>query len=285
MPSNHLILYHPLLLPPSIFPSIRVFSNEAVLCIRWHIALSGPLVFSLLLLRQLSPSPPLPTSTLSTSVCKCHPARFWPHTGILVMPARWPGLTLRQGVGEPAHGGPCPQPSGDMRRETPHSKMSLPSVLRNPPKPRVPPAPGRPSATGCGVRSPGVSSWMGCSGSGPCWQEPPSGFCEEAKPPGSLSQFTVCRWRQRAALGPAQGSGGDTSGPQVLVDTRSQGPEPTDRDRSRQRGTPAWSQRSLQPCSLLTPPPESLKPFLAWGSRACSNLDGVLTLPDARCRS
>ena len=35
MPSNHLILCHPLLLPPSIFPSIWVFSNESVLCIRW----------------------------------------------------------------------------------------------------------------------------------------------------------------------------------------------------------------------------------------------------------
>ena len=35
MPSNHLILCHPLLLPPSIFPSIRVFSNESVLCMRW----------------------------------------------------------------------------------------------------------------------------------------------------------------------------------------------------------------------------------------------------------
>ena len=35
MPSNHLILGHPLLLPPSIFLSIRVFSNESVLCIRW----------------------------------------------------------------------------------------------------------------------------------------------------------------------------------------------------------------------------------------------------------
>ena len=35
MPSNHLILCHPLLLPPSIFPSIMVFSNELVLCIRW----------------------------------------------------------------------------------------------------------------------------------------------------------------------------------------------------------------------------------------------------------
>ena len=35
MPSNHLILYHPLLLLPSIFPNIRVFSNESVLLIRW----------------------------------------------------------------------------------------------------------------------------------------------------------------------------------------------------------------------------------------------------------
>ena len=35
MPSNHLILCHPLLHPPSIFPSIRVFSDESVLCIRW----------------------------------------------------------------------------------------------------------------------------------------------------------------------------------------------------------------------------------------------------------
>ena len=35
MPSNHLILCHPLLLLPSIFPSIRVFSKESVLCMRW----------------------------------------------------------------------------------------------------------------------------------------------------------------------------------------------------------------------------------------------------------
>ena len=35
MPSNHLILHHPLLLSPSIFPNIRVFSNESALCIRW----------------------------------------------------------------------------------------------------------------------------------------------------------------------------------------------------------------------------------------------------------
>ena len=35
MPSNHLILCRPLLLPPSVFPSLRVFSNESVLHIRW----------------------------------------------------------------------------------------------------------------------------------------------------------------------------------------------------------------------------------------------------------
>ena len=35
MPSNHLILYCPLFLPPSIFPSIRIFSNESALHIRW----------------------------------------------------------------------------------------------------------------------------------------------------------------------------------------------------------------------------------------------------------
>ena len=35
MPSNHFILYHPFLLLSSIFPSIRIFSNESALCIRW----------------------------------------------------------------------------------------------------------------------------------------------------------------------------------------------------------------------------------------------------------
>src|SRR5574337_444734 len=35
MPSNHLIICHPLLFPPSIFPSIRVFSSESALRIRW----------------------------------------------------------------------------------------------------------------------------------------------------------------------------------------------------------------------------------------------------------
>ena len=39
MPSNYVILWRPLLLPPSIFPSIRVFSKESVLCIRWSLVL------------------------------------------------------------------------------------------------------------------------------------------------------------------------------------------------------------------------------------------------------
>ena len=44
MPSNHLILCHPLLLLPSVFPSIRVFSNESVLCVRWPIIGASALV-------------------------------------------------------------------------------------------------------------------------------------------------------------------------------------------------------------------------------------------------
>ena len=46
MPSSHLILGRPLFLPPSIFPSIRVFSNESVLCIRWRKYWSFSLNFS-----------------------------------------------------------------------------------------------------------------------------------------------------------------------------------------------------------------------------------------------
>ena len=44
MPSNHLVLCHPLLLLPTVFPSIRVFSSESALCIRW--AKSGSFSFS-----------------------------------------------------------------------------------------------------------------------------------------------------------------------------------------------------------------------------------------------
>ena len=47
MPSSHLILCHPLLLPPSIFPSIRVFSNESALGIRWSIIVASASALSM----------------------------------------------------------------------------------------------------------------------------------------------------------------------------------------------------------------------------------------------
>ena len=52
MPSSHLILCCPLLLLPSVFPSIRVFSNELVLCIRWP--KHWPFSFSISLSREYS---------------------------------------------------------------------------------------------------------------------------------------------------------------------------------------------------------------------------------------
>ena len=46
MPSNHLVLCRPHLLLPSVFPSIRVFSNESVLCIKWPKDWSFSIIFS-----------------------------------------------------------------------------------------------------------------------------------------------------------------------------------------------------------------------------------------------
>ena len=45
-PSNHLILCHPFILPPLMFPSFRVFSNESALCIRWPKSWSFPFSLS-----------------------------------------------------------------------------------------------------------------------------------------------------------------------------------------------------------------------------------------------
>ena len=53
MPSNHLILCHPLLLLPSIFPSIRVFSNESVLCDTMDCSLPGSSIHVIVQLRIL----------------------------------------------------------------------------------------------------------------------------------------------------------------------------------------------------------------------------------------
>ena len=60
IPSNHLILCHPHLLLLLIFPSIRVFPNESVLCIRWskywsfHVAFKASILLSLLLLSYVT---------------------------------------------------------------------------------------------------------------------------------------------------------------------------------------------------------------------------------------
>ena len=73
MPSNHLILCHPLLLWPSIFPSIRVFSNESVLCIRWpkYWSFSFSILFLVLLsLPGLNPVQPLRLKPSFNPCCK-----------------------------------------------------------------------------------------------------------------------------------------------------------------------------------------------------------------------
>ena len=74
MPSNHLILYHLLLLLPLIFPSIEVFSNESVLCIRQKADSKLPLFPALIFL-----FPFLPTEFLSSwiSTCQILPTPSW----------------------------------------------------------------------------------------------------------------------------------------------------------------------------------------------------------------
>ena len=73
MPSNHLILCHPLLLLPSIFPSIRVFSNESALCIRW------PTYWSISL--NISPS-----NDILLISCKAFGSTLSSHTIQMIMP-------------------------------------------------------------------------------------------------------------------------------------------------------------------------------------------------------
>ena len=70
MPSNHLLLYYPLLIPPSIFPSIIVFSSESVLQIRWP-----KLEFQLKSHSELVTRPDIQTSdTVDERPCSCHSA-------------------------------------------------------------------------------------------------------------------------------------------------------------------------------------------------------------------
>ena len=80
MPSNHVILCHPLLLLPSVFPSIRVFSSESVLHIRCpkYWGFSFTLVFECWVLSQLFHCP-LSLSSRGSSV----PLRFLPYGGVI----------------------------------------------------------------------------------------------------------------------------------------------------------------------------------------------------------
>ena len=82
MPSNHLIFCRPLLLLPSIFPSIRVFSNESALCIRW------PKYWNFSF--NISPSnehPGLELNSLTASIGinSCFSSLFWEHHHYLPM--------------------------------------------------------------------------------------------------------------------------------------------------------------------------------------------------------
>ena len=90
MPSNHLILCHPLLLLPSIFPSIRVFSNESTVSIRWPKFLllqhqTFLRVFIVDFLKdQLVWSPCFPRDSTESS-----PAPVWKHQFFGAQPSLW----------------------------------------------------------------------------------------------------------------------------------------------------------------------------------------------------
>ena len=87
MPSNHLILCCPLLLLPPIFPSIRVFSNESVLQIRWP---------KYWMSREKLISIPLPTTDLDSSVLK----KFTCKAGDPCTIPEW-GRSAEEGIGYP----------------------------------------------------------------------------------------------------------------------------------------------------------------------------------------
>ena len=76
MPSNHLILCHPLLLLPSIFPNIRVFSNESVLRLRWPsigvsaIAVNLNFLHTILTVVLFSPTFPKPVALSLAPFCQ-----------------------------------------------------------------------------------------------------------------------------------------------------------------------------------------------------------------------
>ena len=103
--SSHLILCHPLLLPSSIFPSIRVFSNESVLCIRWpkhgsfSFSISPSKEYSGLISFRMDWLDLLPVQGTLKSLLQYHSSKdsilqskCHIHTGKMIALMRWPML-------------------------------------------------------------------------------------------------------------------------------------------------------------------------------------------------
>ena len=93
MPSNHLILCRSLLLPPSIFPSIRVFSNESVLPIRWpeywsfSFSISSPSEYSGLISFRMDRLDLLAVQGTLKSLLQCHSSKasiLWPSAFFII---------------------------------------------------------------------------------------------------------------------------------------------------------------------------------------------------------
>ena len=98
MPSNLLILCHPLLLPPSIFSSIRVFSNESFLCIRWpkywSFSISLPMNTKDWFLLGLTSWISLPVQGTLKSLLQHHISKVICHWWLTQPPARFPYLEV-----------------------------------------------------------------------------------------------------------------------------------------------------------------------------------------------
>ena len=101
-PSNHLILCHPLLFPPSIFPSIRVFSNESVVCIRWpkywsfRFSISPPNKYSALISFRMGRLDLLAVHGTLKSLLQCHSSKasILQHSSFFIVQLSHPYMTI-----------------------------------------------------------------------------------------------------------------------------------------------------------------------------------------------
>ena len=106
MPSSHLILFHSLLLLPSIFPSIRVFSNESVLLIRWpkywsfSFSISPSNEYSGLISFKMDWLDLLEVQGTLKSLLQCHSSKasiFW-HSAFFTVQLSHPYMTTRKTI-------------------------------------------------------------------------------------------------------------------------------------------------------------------------------------------